>query len=290
VERLLHERIDRLLADFGKQQPKEAACSPAWNHAFFILFLSAQLPESQALPSQSANPYGILMSRFYFFCRVINRGTIMTTDPPDTDDLLRRIGDGDRHARGQLLKRHQKKLRRLIALRLDPRLAARLDPSDIVQESLAEADRRLDRYVRERPLPFYPWLRQLALERLVAQRRRHLRAGRRSVLREEAEPLRLPDHSADELAEQLLAGGDSPSAGLHREELRERVRAALEALPEPEREVLVLRYLEQMSAAEVAAVLAITEAAAKKRALRALRRLRSALTPPTPGESHEQLE
>jgi RNA polymerase sigma-70 factor (ECF subfamily) len=179
----------------------------------------------------------------------------MTTDPPSTDELLRRVGDGDRQARSQLLLRHRPRLRRLIALRLDPRLAARLDPSDVVQESLAEADRRLGRYLRERPLPFYPWLRQLALEQLVEQHRRHLRAGRRSVLREQAEPPRLPDQSAGELAERLLAGGDSPSAGLHREELRVRVRAALEALAGPDREVLLLRYLEQMAAAEVAAAI-----------------------------------
>jgi RNA polymerase sigma-70 factor (ECF subfamily) len=207
----------------------------------------------------------------------------MTTDQPDTDELLRRVGDGDRHARGELLQRHRPRLRRLIALRMDPRLAARLDPSDVVQESLAEADRRLGRYLRERPLPFYPWLRQIALERLVGQHRRHVRAGKRSVLREEAEPLRLPNESADELAERLLAGGDSPSAGLLREELRGRVRVALEALPGPDREVLLLRYLEQMTAGEVAAVLGITEAAAKKRALRALRRLRGALGDETSG-------
>jgi RNA polymerase sigma-70 factor (ECF subfamily) len=103
------------------------------------------------------------------------------------------------------------------------------------------------------------------------------------VLREEAEPPRLPDQSADELADRLLAGGDSPSAGLHREELRVRVRAALEALPGPDLEVLLLRYLEQMTADEVAAVLGVSEAAAKKRALRALRRLRGVLGEQTSG-------
>jgi RNA polymerase sigma-70 factor, ECF subfamily len=213
----------------------------------------------------------------------------MTSAQPDTEELLRRAGDGDRHARGELLQRHRPRLRRLIALRLDPRLAARLDPSDVVQESLAEADRRLGRYLRERPLPFYPWLRQLALERLVEQHRRHVRTARRSVLREEVDPPpRLPDQSADELADQLLAVGDSPSAGLYREELRRRVRAALEALPRQDHEVLVLRYLEGMSACDVAAVLGVTEAAAKKRALRALRRLRDGLDDLSPGVSHEQ--
>jgi RNA polymerase sigma-70 factor (ECF subfamily) len=57
----------------------------------------------------------------------------------------------------------------------------------------------------------------------------------------------------------------------------DRVRVALGALPERDREVLVLRYLEQLPAQEVGAVLGLNEEAAKKRALRALRRLRSLL-------------
>ncbi len=200
----------------------------------------------------------------------------MTEAQPDTEELIQRTGQGDRHARGELLDRHRGRLRKMISLRLDPRLAARVDPSDIVQDTLAEAERRLDRYVLEQPLPFYPWLRQLALERIADQRRRHLKAARRSVLRQE-DIGALPDTSAAELADRLLDQGDSPSAGLLREELRARVRAALDAMPASDREVLVLRYLEQLSANEVGAILCISEAAAKKRALRALQRLRGLL-------------
>ena len=207
----------------------------------------------------------------------------MTEVQPDTEELIRRTGAGDRGARGALLERHRARLWRMIALRLDPRLAARVDPSDVVQDVLAEADRRLDRYVRKRPLPFYPWLRQLAVDRLADQHRRHLGAGRRSVAREENEAWGLPDASAEELMDRLLAPGDSPSAAVRKDETRDRVRAALEAMAEQEREVLILRYLEQLSAREVGAVLGITEAAAKKRALRALLRLRELLKDLAPG-------
>src|SRR5205085_8225847 len=131
---------------------------------------------------------------------------------------------------------------------------------------LAEADNRLDAYRRDRPLPFYPWLRQLAADQLADARRRHLRAGRRSVGREE--PAGLPDTSALELAERLL-NADRPSAGLRREELRLRVRTALDRLGERDREVLVLRYLEQLPTAETAAVLGMSEGAVKMRLLRA---------------------
>ena len=66
----------------------------------------------------------------------------------------------------------------------------------------------------------------------------------------------------------------APAATLMRDELRERVRAALAALPARDREVLVLRYLEGLSTGEVAAVLGLGEGAVKIRQLRALERLR----------------
>ena len=198
-----------------------------------------------------------------------------TPTEPDTDQLLRAADRGDAQARGRLLERHRGRLRRMVAVRADPRLAARVDPSDVVQDALAEAAARLDAYLRERPLPFYPWLRQLAWERLTALYRRHVRAQRRSVTREEAEPLGLPDGSVLALADRLLARAASPSEALGREELKQRVRAALDRLSGRDREVLVLRHLEELSAAEVGAVLGLSEAAVKMRALRALKRLRA---------------
>jgi RNA polymerase sigma-70 factor (ECF subfamily) len=196
---------------------------------------------------------------------------------PDTDELLRRTSGGDSAARGALLERHRRRLRRLVALRLDRRLAPRLDPSDVVQEVMAEADRRLGDYLRRRPLPFYPWLRQLACDRLAEAHRRHMGAARRSVAREEAAGLGLPEGSAEELAGRLLASATGPSEAARRAEQKARVRAALAALGEQDREVLALRHLEQLSAREAAAVLGLTEAAFKSRALRAMQRLRRLL-------------
>jgi RNA polymerase sigma-70 factor (ECF subfamily) len=196
---------------------------------------------------------------------------------PDTDHLLERVRAGDAAAREELLARHRARLRRLMALHLDRRLAARIDPSDLVQEALAEADRRLDEYAQRRPLPFYPWLRQLAWDRLIAAHRRHVRAGKRSVTREEPDVLELPDESAAELAGRLVDLGSSPSAGLLRRKRCRRVREALDELPPRDREVLVLRHLEQLSTAEIAAVLGLREGAVKVRHLRALRQLRALL-------------
>src|SRR5262245_52193635 len=184
----------------------------------------------------------------------------MTTHEPDTDELLDRAATDD-GARQQLLARHRARLRRMVAVRLDRRLAARLDPSDVVQEALAEAARKLPDYLQRRPVPFYPWLRRLAWERLVKLHHRHVAARRRSVTREEGLPL--PDASALELAEQLLAPDLAPDDAAVREEVRRRARDALATLAEKDREVLVLRFLERLSTAETAAVLGVTAGAVK---------------------------
>jgi RNA polymerase sigma-70 factor (ECF subfamily) len=201
----------------------------------------------------------------------------MARTQPDTDQLIDHASQGDDGARQQLLARHRSRLRRMIAVRLDRRLAARVDPSDVVQEALAEAARRLDTYLHERPLPFYPWLRQIAWERLVKMHRRHLHTGRRNVNREEPGVLNLPDESAAELAQRLLAPNSSPSAQMGRREQNERVRAALAALPESDRDVLVLRFLEDLSTADAAAVLGVSSSAVKMWLVRALQRLRDVL-------------
>jgi RNA polymerase sigma-70 factor (ECF subfamily) len=89
--------------------------------------------------------------------------------------------------------------------------------------------------------------------------------------------LALPDEFAAQLAHRLIAVGTSPSRRLVRDELRQRVRAALEAAPPRDREILGMRHLEEMSAAEIAATVRIPERAAKARHTRALERLRGLL-------------
>jgi RNA polymerase sigma-70 factor (ECF subfamily) len=198
-------------------------------------------------------------------------------DPTETERLLERAGRGDDAARQQLLDRHRARLRRMAAVRMDRRLAARVDPSDVVQESLVEAHRQLSDYLLRRPLPFAAWLRQLAWERMLKLSRHHIGTQKRSVGREQAWPEAPPDESVLRLAGRLVASTTSPSRRAMREELRDRVREALGALAPNDREVLILRVLEQLSSREVAAVLGITERAAKARQTRALKRLRDLL-------------
>ena len=89
---------------------------------------------------------------------------------------------------------------------------------------MAEAARQLPTYLQQRPLPFYPWLRQLAWNRLVKLYQHHIEAQKRSVSREIADGMMLSDQSAVQLATQLSATGVTPSEELLQEEMRHRVR------------------------------------------------------------------
>jgi RNA polymerase sigma-70 factor (ECF subfamily) len=198
----------------------------------------------------------------------------MTVSDSETDRLLDKAGAGDLAAVNQLLVSHRPRLRTMVQLRLDPRVAARVDPSDVVQETLIEAHRRFARYLRERPLPFYPWLRQLAWDRLVHLHQKHLTARKRSVRREVAIAPLLSDDSAALLARRLLDRDTGPQSRVVQAELQARVRLALEQLSESDREVLVLRFMEQLSVHEIGALLRLGESAVKMRHLRALQRLR----------------
>jgi RNA polymerase sigma-70 factor (ECF subfamily) len=199
----------------------------------------------------------------------------MESTDKDIEQLLARARSGEEAAQEALLVQHRERLRRMVAVRLDPRISARVDPSDVVQEALAVAAELLPEYLREQPIPFYPWLRRLAWERLVKLHRQHIGTKKRSVAREVMPEL--PDDSVDALALLVVGDNSSPSKHAVRKELQNQVRVALNELSERDREVLILRYLEQLTAAEIAAVLGSTPGAIKVRHLRALERLRHLL-------------
>jgi RNA polymerase sigma-70 factor (ECF subfamily) len=188
-----------------------------------------------------------------------------------TERLLQRAAKGDAVARDELFAAARGRLRQLIAVRMDVRIAARVDASDIVQETLSDAVRRWPDFLRGRPAPFYLWLRQIALDRLADAHRRHLRARVRSVRRED--DVDLSDESAAALASHLASTGGSPLSRLMRVELRDRLRAGMAQLAPADRDLLVMRFLEQLRASEVASLLQISESAVRGRLRRAMERL-----------------
>ena len=176
-----------------------------------------------------------------------------------------------------MLAGHHDRLRRMVAVRIDPRLQGRLDPSDVLQEAYLEASRQLGDLLRKEDVPFFLWLRGLVGSRLARLHRHHLGARRRDAGREvplDREPA--PDVSSAVLAACLI-GAAEPSEEAVRAELRERLQAVLERLSPEDREVVSLRHFEQLSTEETAAVLGISAAAAGKRYVRALTRLRRLL-------------
>jgi RNA polymerase sigma-70 factor, ECF subfamily len=198
----------------------------------------------------------------------------LTPDSSETRNLLDQIQAGDRRAFERLFGRHRPELRQFIALRLDPRVRARLDPSDVVQETQMEAFRRLPDYLQRQPMPFRVWLRKTAYERLVMTRRQHVQAGKRTMERE----VPLPERSSQLLARRLLRGGSTPSQQLQRRELVHRVRQALAQLAPADREILLMRNFEELSYQEVGFILDIEPATARQRHGRALLRLHKLLT------------
>jgi RNA polymerase sigma-70 factor (ECF subfamily) len=194
----------------------------------------------------------------------------------DTDVLLDQAANGDESAVNVLLARHKPRLRHMVHVRMDPRLSARLDPSDIVQDALAEAHRRFPAYLEKREIPFYPWLRTIAWEKLLQMHRQHIFAERRTVRREVAQ-IGIAGDSKMMLVDRLAARAVSPSEQLVREELLARLEHAISLLSPRDHEVIVLKHLEDMTFSEAAAILNLTEEGVRSRYRRAIERLHSLL-------------
>ena len=195
-----------------------------------------------------------------------------------TEQLLNQAKGGDASAVNQLMDRHRNSLRQLIRMRLDQKIQKRIDVSDIVQDVLVEANRRLTVYMDNPVMPFHLWLRQIARDRIIDAHRRHRVSARRSVDREQA--LVAPrgyDNSSMQLAGLLGDNQLTPAAEALQKEMARKVEEAITKLEEKDCEIIVMRHYEQLSNQEIAAILNLTEPAASMRYLRAIRRLKAIL-------------
>ena len=204
--------------------------------------------------------------------------TASNTDSSATRRRLERAAAGDQRAWREMVGKYDDRLRRMVMVRLDPRLGVRIGPSDVLQETYLEASRQLAEYLRNPALPFFLWLRQLAGHRLYKLHRFHLGAQARDAGREVSLYRgSLPEASSAALAAQLLGRECRPSEAAVRAELKLRLQEALNTMDDLDREVLSLRHFEQLTTAETARVLGISEATAGKRYVRALVRLKDVL-------------
>ena len=203
----------------------------------------------------------------------------MTGESDEVSGLIRRAAAGEEAALRELFFRHRDRLKRMVHLRLSRRLAGRVDDSDVIQEAFLDAVRRLDEYVREPVLPFFLWLRNLTALKLAEVHRRHLGTQLRDADREVTlHRGGLPLADSVSLAAQLLGTLTTPSQAVIKAETRLLVQEALNSMDPIDREVLALKHFEQLSTAEIAAVLGLSKAGAGSRYLRAIKRLREILS------------
>jgi RNA polymerase sigma-70 factor, ECF subfamily len=205
-------------------------------------------------------------------------GTSPENTPVDPSGALAKLRVGDARALATFFDEHRDRMRRMVELRLDPRLRGRLDASDVVQEAFLDVARDLRAYLANPSLPPLLWLRLHVGRRMTTLHRQHLGtrmrdAGREISLFQGA----LPEASSAALASMLLGQHTSPTEAAQRAERLLRVQEALNSLAPIDREVLALRHFEQLGRSEAAQVLGITQEAGAKRYFRALKRMKDAL-------------
>lgn len=216
-------------------------------------------------------------------------GLVFMYDSESDTMLLARCRNGDEAAFAELFQKYRSRLKRMVRLRLDRRLAGRLDASDVLQEAYLDASARATELATNAELPAYLWLRFLTGQRLSMIHRRHLGAQMRAAgLEVSLHRGSMPMASSMSLANQLLGRLTSPTKAAIRAELRLKLQEALNAMDEVDREVLTLRHFEELSNAETATVLGLQKQAASNRYIRALRRLKEivALMPGLADDNH----
>ncbi len=196
----------------------------------------------------------------------------------ESNELIEELRSSGGEAVAELFAQHRGKLLRTVALRLDARLLSKVDCDDILQEAYVTAARRIEDYLERPSVPIFVWLRQITTQVLIDTHRRYLSAKMRDVRQEVTRRREAGQGSSSAyLVSHLADSLTSPSQCAVRQELLADMRAALGQLGETDREVLILRHLEELSNNEVAAILGIDKYAASKRYLRALTRLRGAM-------------
>jgi RNA polymerase sigma-70 factor (ECF subfamily) len=193
--------------------------------------------------------------------------------------LVESAAAGEQASLENLLNLYTDRLTRMICLRIDRRISARIDVEDVVQEVHMHASQHLVDYVQRPAVPFYLWLRGVAVNVLLELHRRHLGTRKRDARVEVSlqSPYAL-EASSQAIAKHLAESGTSPSNAAMRIEWESGLKTIVDSMPPADKEVLALRHFEQLNPRETAQVLQISEKAAGMRYIRALRKLRQLLS------------
>jgi RNA polymerase sigma-70 factor, ECF subfamily len=187
------------------------------------------------------------------------------------EDREEPLSVADVAALSKMFEEHRSRLLVMLQSRIDPAMAARLSAEDVLHETFFLARRRWHRFASSGMTP-YSWLYRLAMDSLIEVSRRQ-NCDRRDPRRE----IPWPDRSSAQQVLELIDSATTPSEALAREELRQRVQQVLSTLKPIDREVLWMRHYDQLSFAELAMLLKISENTAMKRYVRALGRLKERL-------------
>jgi RNA polymerase sigma-70 factor (ECF subfamily) len=160
-------------------------------------------------------------------------------------------------------------------MQLDPRLQRRFDSSDLVQETLLRAHGNLARFRGTTEGDLVKWLQEI-LTNVVTDEVRKARARKRDLALEQSLEAVMAESSA-RLAEYLASSQPSPSRQAERQELLLRLAAAIDQLPEDQRDVLIQRDLLGASVSQIAEQLGRTEKSVAGLLLRGRRKLRELL-------------
>ena len=191
----------------------------------------------------------------------------MPVEPTSPEVLMARARGGDQDALGSLLEEYREYLRVLARSRVGRDLQVRLDPSDLVQETLLEAHRDFQEFLGETEAELAVWLRRILVRNLADQLKHH-HSQKRDFHRER--PLA---ELVEQAHEALAAPLSTPSTHAVRREQAVLLAGVLAQLPEDYREVVTMRHVEGRSFEEVAAAMGRTSGAVRMLWMRALERL-----------------
>lgn len=176
---------------------------------------------------------------------------------------------GEMAALAQIYEEHRSRLLEMVRRRIDPGLAVRLDAEDVLGEVYLEARRRWPRFRDQVDLPAYVWLYGIAKDCLLEAWRWNQRECR-SLARE----MPWPEQSSLQLGYGLVQAHAGPLTQATAAELSERIRDALKALRDDDREILWMRHYDDLSFRDISMTLGATENTVTVRYVRALRRLK----------------
>lgn len=188
----------------------------------------------------------------------------------DLAQLLAAAREGCRESLGTALEGCRQYLLLVANQEFAPELQAKAGPSDIVQDTMLEAQRDFARFRGSMQEELIAWLRQILLNNLRDFRKQFLQTEKRQVSREVALD---GDSSCEEMRKSLSSAAASPSELLVEAEDRQAALLALAELPEQYRQVIELRSGEQLSFKQIGARMARSEAAVRKLWCRAVREL-----------------